>query len=206
MCLILPFILSGRHIYAYNKEHIPGNSECYTPSCLLIALLLRVVMSYPLLKIGSVFYGCKVMLTVCFLCLILAFYIGHPFKLTGFQLFNFNHHYTGSFSWQTFSYFFWQMLGFGRYTRAHKKCQMEIGLNFATTGYAVINNLWLRHRTESRKVVNLPPDNNILEGKPSPQNDKKRAWLGCVIGASIGFRGPSSGQWPCHRNAFLTLT
>ena len=58
---------------------------------------------------------------------------------------------------------------------------------------------------ESRKVVNLPPDKNILEGKPSSQNNRKWAWIGCVIEASIVFHGPSSGQWPCDRNEFLTL-
>ena len=35
--------------------------------------------------------------------------------------------------------------------------------------------------------------------------NRKWAWLGCVTGASIVFRGPSSGQWPCDRYAFLTL-
>ena len=59
--------------------------------------------------------------------------------------------------------------------------------------------------SESREVVNLPPDKNIPEGKPSLQNSRKWAWLGCVIGASIDFHGPSSGQWPCDRNVFLTL-
>ena len=44
---------------------------------------------------------------------------------------------------------------------------------------------------ESKKVVNLPPDNNIQEGKPSSQNNIKWACLGCVIEV---FRGPSSGQ------------
>ena len=58
---------------------------------------------------------------------------------------------------------------------------------------------------ESKKVVNLPPDKNIAEGKPSSQNNRKWTWLGSVIGASIVFRGPSSGQWPCDRNVFLTL-
>ena len=58
---------------------------------------------------------------------------------------------------------------------------------------------------QSRKVVNLPPDKNTLKGKPSSQNNRKWAWLWCVIGASIVFRGPSSGQWPCDCNVFLTL-
>ena len=61
----------------------------------------------------------------------------------------------------------------------------------------------LIHNPESRKVVNLPPDKNIPEGKPSSQVNIKWAWLGCVIGASVVFRGPSSGQ--CDRNVFLTL-
>ena len=58
---------------------------------------------------------------------------------------------------------------------------------------------------ESRNVADLPPDKNIPEGKPSTQNNIKWAWLGCVIRASIVFRGPSSGQWPCNRCVFLTL-
>ena len=58
---------------------------------------------------------------------------------------------------------------------------------------------------ESRKVVNLPPDKDIPEGEPSSQNNRKWAWLGFVIGASIVYRGPSSGQLPCDRNVFLTL-
>ena len=61
---------------------------------------------------------------------------------------------------------------------------------------------YFRVSPESRKVVNLPPDKNIPEGKPSSQNNRKWA---CVIGASIVFRGPSSGLWPCDRNVFLTL-
>ena len=55
------------------------------------------------------------------------------------------------------------------------------------------------------KVVNVPPGKKIPEGKPSSQNNRKWVWFGCVIGASIVFRGPSSGQWPCNRNVFLTL-
>ena len=58
---------------------------------------------------------------------------------------------------------------------------------------------------ESRKVVNLPPDKNIPEGKPTSQTIEKWALLGCVIGVSIAFRGHSSGQWPCDRNVFLNL-
>ena len=58
---------------------------------------------------------------------------------------------------------------------------------------------------ESRKVVNLSLDKNIPEGKPSSQNNRKWAWSGCVVGASIVFHGPSSSQWPCDRNVFLTL-
>ena len=43
------------------------------------------------------------------------------------------------------------------------------------------------------------------EGKPYSQNNRKWAWLGFVIGASIVFHGSSSGHWPCDRNVFLTL-
>ena len=58
---------------------------------------------------------------------------------------------------------------------------------------------------ESRKVDNLPPDKNIPEGKPSSQNNRKWAWLGCVIGASIVLHGPFAGQWPYDCNVSLTL-
>ena len=43
------------------------------------------------------------------------------------------------------------------------------------------------------KVANLSQDENTHEGKPSSQENRKEAWLGCAIGVSIVFRGPSSG-------------
>ena len=46
-------------------------------------------------------------------------------------------------------------------------------------------------RPESRKVVNLPPDKNIQEGKPSSQNNGIWAWPGCVMGVYFVFRGTS---------------
>ena len=52
----------------------------------------------------------------------------------------------------------------------------------------------------------IPPDKKIPEGKPSSQNNRKWAWLACVIGAALVFRGPSSGRatvavrpWPRDR-------
>ena len=54
-----------------------------------------------------------------------------------------------------------------------------------------------------QKVVNLPPDKNIPEDKPSSQNNRKWAWLGCVIGASIVFRGPSFGPDSGFKSSIL---
>ena len=38
---------------------------------------------------------------------------------------------------------------------------------------------------KSRKVVNLPFDKNLAEGKPSLQDSRKQACLGCAIEVSI---------------------